>query len=117
MDTVKIGRFIAERRKTYGLTQIQLADVLSISDKTVSKWECGRGLPDPGLLPELARLLGAGAEELLRGDLRENPPQGGNMKNLKCYFCPHCGAAYFRYISTSTACTIFVIPRLSIPAS
>lgn len=85
--------------------------ILWIPDRTASKWKHGRGLP------ELARLLGAEAEELLRGDLRKNPPPGGNMKILKRYFCPHCGAAYFRYISTSTACTIFVIPRLSIPAS
>ena len=42
--------------------------------------------------PELARMLGAGAEELLRGDLQENPPQGGNMNRIKGYLCPHCGA-------------------------
>ncbi len=41
MEQIKIGRFIAEARKAQGLTQRQLADTLSISDKTVSKWECG----------------------------------------------------------------------------
>lgn len=44
MDQIKVGKFIAETRKSQGLTQRQLADVLSISDKTVSKWECGDSL-------------------------------------------------------------------------
>ena len=44
MEQIKIGRFIAEVRKAQGLTQRQLADALSISDKTVSKWECGGSL-------------------------------------------------------------------------
>lgn len=45
MDQIKIGRFIAQTRKAQSMTQRQLADALSISDKTVSKWECGKGLP------------------------------------------------------------------------
>ena len=44
MDQVRIGRFIAEMRKTQNLTQRQLAERLSISDKTISKWECGVSL-------------------------------------------------------------------------
>ena len=84
MDTT--GEIIRRLRREKGLTQLALANLLHLSDRTVSKWECGRGLPDPGLLPELARLLGAGAEELLRGDLRENPPPGGNMKNSQALF-------------------------------
>lgn len=102
MDTT--GEIIRRLRREKGLTQLALANLLHLSDRTVSKWECGRGLPDPGLLPELARLLGAGAEELLRGDLRENPPQGGNMKNLKCYFCPHCGAVGFSVPEMKHSC-------------
>ncbi len=45
MNQIRIGKFIAESRKSKNLTQRQLADELSISDKTVSKWECGKGLP------------------------------------------------------------------------
>ena len=45
MDQLKIGKFIAQTRKEKGLTQRELADKLFISDKTVSKWECGNGLP------------------------------------------------------------------------
>ncbi|MDO4547792.1 MAG: helix-turn-helix transcriptional regulator, partial [Clostridia bacterium] len=43
MDQIKIGRFIAKTRKEQNMTQRQLADALSISDKTISKWECGKG--------------------------------------------------------------------------
>ena len=46
MDQIRIGKFIAESRKSRNLTQRQLADALSISDKTISKWECGKGLPE-----------------------------------------------------------------------
>lgn len=46
MEQEKIGEFIAAQRKEKGMTQKQLGDALKISDKTVSKWECGKGLPD-----------------------------------------------------------------------
>ena len=49
MDQIRIGKFIAQTRKENHLTQRQLADCLSISDKTVSKWECGKGLPEASL--------------------------------------------------------------------
>lgn len=57
MDQAKTGRFIAARRKELGLTQRQLAEQLSISDKTVSKWECGGGLPEVGLVLPLCGAL------------------------------------------------------------
>ena len=46
MDQIKIGKFIAEMRKEQNLTQIDLAEKLGISNKTISKWECGNGMPD-----------------------------------------------------------------------
>ena len=57
MDQIKIGHFIADTRKAKNLTQRQLADALSISDKTVSKWETGKGLPDVSLMLPLCRAL------------------------------------------------------------
>lgn len=54
MDQIKIGRFIAKMRKEESYTQRQLADILGISDKTVSKWETGNGLPDVSLMMPLA---------------------------------------------------------------
>lgn len=67
MDQIKIGRFIAERRKEGSYTQRQLADMLGISDKTVSKWETGNGLPDVSLMMPLCDSLHITVNELLSG--------------------------------------------------
>ena len=68
MDQMRIGKFIAESRKALGLTQRQLADTLDISDKTVSKWECGKGLPEVSLMLPLCRTLGISVNEMLSGE-------------------------------------------------
>ena len=65
MDQVRTGRFIAVRRKEKGLTQKQLAEKLGISDKTVSKWECGNGFPEISLLLPLCDELGITVNDLL----------------------------------------------------
>lgn len=65
MDQVKIGKFIQSMRKEQKLTQRQLADKLGISDKTVSKWETGNGLPDVSLMMPLCQILNISANELL----------------------------------------------------
>jgi transcriptional regulator with XRE-family HTH domain/ribosomal protein S27AE len=68
MDQIKIGRFIAEERKSKGYTQKQLANILGISDKTVSKWECGNGFPEVSLLLPLCETLEISVNELLAGE-------------------------------------------------
>ena len=68
MDQSKIGQFIARTRKSKNLTQRQLADLLSISDKTVSKWETGKGLPDVSLMLPLCRALEITVNDLLTGE-------------------------------------------------
>lgn len=68
MEQIKIGKFIAGERKAKGLTQRQLADVLSISDKTVSKWECGKGLPEVSLMLPLCETLNITVNDLLSGE-------------------------------------------------
>ena len=67
MDQVSIGRFIAAERKRKGYTQKQLAEKLNISDKTVSKWECGKGFPEVSLLLPLCKELDITVNELLSG--------------------------------------------------
>lgn len=67
MDQIKIGRFIAETRKAKNITQKQLAETLSISDKTVSKWECGKGLPEVSLMLPLCDALDITVNDLLSG--------------------------------------------------
>lgn len=68
MEQRKIGKFIAESRKAQGLTQRQLADRLSISDKTVSKWECGKGLPEVSMMMPLCEILNMTVNDLLSGE-------------------------------------------------
>ena len=68
MDQIRIGKFIAESRKSMNLTQRQLADALSISDKTISKWECGKGLPEVSLMLPLCAALDITVNDLLSGE-------------------------------------------------
>ncbi|MCM1329693.1 MAG: helix-turn-helix domain-containing protein [Ruminococcus sp.] len=68
MDSIKTGRFIAQLRKEKGLTQRQLAETLFISDKTVSKWETGKGMPEVSLMMPLCEALGISVNELLSGE-------------------------------------------------
>lgn len=68
MDQIKIGKFIAQLRKEQSLTQRKLADALGISDKTVSKWETGNGLPEVSLMMPLCETLGISVNELLSGE-------------------------------------------------
>ena len=69
MDQVKIGKFIAERRKNENLTQMQLAEKLGITDRAVSKWERGKALPDSSIMLELCNLLGITVNDLLSGEV------------------------------------------------
>ena len=69
MDQIKIGRFIAERRKLKDLTQSQLAEKLGITDRAVSKWETGRSLPDSSIMLELCELLEITVNDLLCGEV------------------------------------------------
>lgn len=72
MDNVQTGKLIAALRKEKGLTQQQLADLLNLSNKTISKWESGMGSPDISNLPPLADALGVSVDELLRGHRRSS---------------------------------------------
>jgi len=67
MDQIAIGRFLKTCRKEKGLTQEALAEQLAVSPKTVSKWECGNGLPEVSLMLPLCRILGISVNELLSG--------------------------------------------------
>ena len=86
MDQIQIGKFIAKTRKSKNLTQKQLADALSISDKTVSKWECGKGLPEVSLMLPLCEMLNITVNDLLSGEkiseTNYKEKAEGNMMNL-----------------------------------
>ncbi|MCL2570139.1 MAG: helix-turn-helix domain-containing protein [Firmicutes bacterium] len=69
MDNIKIGMFITERRKTKGLTQQDLADKLGVTVQAVSKWECGKCMPDVSILQSLCKILDISINDLLGGGL------------------------------------------------
>lgn len=69
MNQVKIGKFIAECRKKNGLTQMQLAEKLNITDRAVSKWENGKSLPDSSIMLDLCELLNISINDLLSGEV------------------------------------------------
>ena len=69
MDQVKIGKFIAERRKSVNLTQMQLAEKLNITDRAVSKWETGKAMPDSSIMLALCDILQITVNDLLCGEV------------------------------------------------
>lgn len=88
MDNVRIGKFIAQRRKELGYNQKELAEKLNITDKAVSKWETGRSSPDVSMLIPLAEELGVSVTEILNGEKisEEKIPTASNViivKSLK----------------------------------
>ena len=91
-----MGRYVTAEiikslREGKCLTQRELASAVGVTDKAVSKWESGRGLPDISLIDALAQALGVSVAELLTGDVRENANRAGNMMRSKFYVCPICG--------------------------
>lgn len=91
MDCKKVGKLILDLRKEKELTQKQLANIMNISDKTISKWERGLGCPDVSLLHELSEIFSINIEKILLGNLDSNCIDGGNMKKIRFYVCPNCG--------------------------
>lgn len=81
MDQIKIGGFIAERRKKKGLTQAQLAEKLNITDRAVSKWENGRSLPDSAIMLELCEILEITVNDLLCGEVVVMEKYDKNLEN------------------------------------
>lgn len=94
MDCKRVGELIFRLRKEKGMTQKQLADMMNISDKTISKWERGLGCPDVSLLRELSQIFNVYVEKILSGELESNNEVGGNMKKIKFYMCPSCGNVF-----------------------
>lgn len=68
MNQEKIGKFIAQRRKIVGLTQMQLAEKLGVTDRAVSKWETGKSMPDTSIMLDLCKILSISVNELLTGE-------------------------------------------------
>jgi len=81
MNQVKIGQFIAQRRRNANLTQLQLAEKLGITDRAISKWETGKSLPDSSLMLELCGILGITVNDLLSGEVVTMDNYNKEMEN------------------------------------
>ena len=91
MDPIKCGTLIRRLRTEAHLTQRELAEKLSVTDKAVSKWERGMGCPDVSLLSQLSSVFRVDLESLLKGSLPKSRTEGGNMKRTRFAVCPVCG--------------------------
>ena len=81
MDQIKIGKFIAECRKNQGMTQMQLAERLNITDRAVSKWETGRAMPDSSIMLELCDVLKINVNDLLSGEITTADSYDKDLEN------------------------------------
>ena len=106
------GNTIKELREKKGYTQKRLADILCVSDKTISKWETGKGLPDVNIIGELASSLGVSLAELLTGEYMENKNRSANMKKTAFYVCPVCGNIIQAAGNGSYSCCGILLPQL-----
>ena len=90
MDSYITGATIKSLREKKGITQAQLADLIGISSKAVSKWETSKGLPDITLIEPLAKALSVSVMELISGDMVINKNISSNILRSKFYVCPIC---------------------------
>jgi len=104
LDNKKVGTLLYRLRKEKQMTQKQIADMMNISDKTISKWERGLGCPDVSLLGELSNIFEVNIERILAGDLEPNSMESGNMKRIKFYVCPNCRSVITSMGNTEISC-------------
>ncbi len=112
MDQYVTGTMIRSAREGKHMTQQALADRLHISEKTVSKWENGRGYPDITLLEPLADALGVSLIELLSGSSVTNTNRSFNMRRLALYVCPVCGNVLQATGDAVISCCGVTLPKL-----
>ncbi len=106
------GAAIKTLRERRSLTQAQLAELLNVSDKTISKWETARGLPDITLLEPLSAALQVSLPELLSGEIITNANRAANMLRARLYVCPVCGNILHTMGEASISCCGISLPPL-----
>lgn len=110
MNNYITGATIKMLREKQQLTQSQLADKLCVSDKTISKWETGKGFPDISLLEPLASLLRVSLPELLSGEQIINQNRSANILKSNIYVCPICGNILHTTGSAMVSCCGVILP-------
>lgn len=112
MDRYVTGAMIRRLREKKKLTQQELSEKLMVSDKTISKWETGRGYPDISLIEPLAAALGVSVIELFSGEDVTNTNKAFNMLRAKLYVCPVCGNVILSAGETIVSCCGLALPPL-----
>lgn len=112
MDHYVTGAVIKVLREKRRMTQAELAGELCVSDKTVSKWETGRGFPDVSLLEPLGKALHISVAELLCGQAVVNTNRASNMLKSRFYVCPVCGNVLFARGEAVISCCGIQLPAL-----
>lgn len=112
MDSYVTGAAIKRIREKKGLTQTELADILGVSSKAVSKWETARGLPDISLIEPLAQALSVSVMELMTGDTVINRNKASNMLRSAFYVCPVCGNIIRSMGDAVISCCGILLPPL-----
>ena len=116
MNTTVTGITIKNLREKKGLSQTELADMLGVSSKTVSKWETARGLPDISLIEPLANALSVSVMELMTGDTVINKNISSNILCSKFYVCPVCGNIVRTVGDAVISCCGITLPPLEAEA-
>ena len=112
MDQYITGTMIKQLREKRGLTQLQLAERMNVSDKAVSKWETGRGYPDITLIEPLAKVLGVSVIELFSGESVINTNKKADLRRMKFYVCPVCGNVISSTGEAVVSCCGITLPVL-----
>ena len=112
MNHYVTGAAIKALREKKRLTQQQLTEKLSVSDKAVSKWETGKGFPDISLLEPLASVLQVSLPELLSGEQIINANRSANLLKSNLYVCPVCGNIFHSTGSAMISCCGVTLPPL-----
>ena len=117
MDNYITGATIKRLRENKKLTQDELAQKIFVSNKTISKWENGHGLPDISLMEPLAKALNISVIELFSGNEVRNQNRASNMKKIQFYTCPVCGNVIQATGEAVISCCGITLPPLEIEES
>ena len=112
MDTYITGAIIKRLRENKNLTQSNLAELIGVSSKAVSKWETGKGLPDISLIEPLSTALGVSVMELMSGDTVINKNVSSNILRSRFYVCPVCGNVIHAMGDAVISCCGIKLPPL-----
>lgn len=112
MDQYIRGEVIKALREKNRMTQAELAEKIGVTDKAVSKWETGRGLPDITLIEPIAKALGLSVGELFAGEQIINKNVVSNMRRAQLYVCPICGNVIQSTGDVAMSCCGVTLPAL-----